>query len=133
MGKDGVLMERVSRYLIISKGNKSNKILHSTKEDLLNSMVKSTQLKCQIDRIEIEHSSFKYKMKVVDTEAKPANKTFFILVLYLDSESDIEKFELLDNEIHNFIESYNDLEMFILEDAISQYYSKEAYELIHDS
>ena len=37
----------------------------------------------------------------------------------------------MDSELNNFIESYNNLEMFILEDALSQYYSKEAYELIH--
>ena len=60
------------------------------------------------------------------------NQNLFLLTRKnLDNESDIKQFEFLDSEIRNFIESYSDLEMFILEDAISQYYSKEAYELIH--
>lgn len=70
-------------------------------------------------------------MKSIKFENQTRDKRFFILVFHLDNESDIKQFEFLDSEIRNFIESYSDLEMFILEDAISQYYSKEAYELIH--
>ncbi|EQC76517.1 hypothetical protein [Streptococcus sp. HSISS3] len=68
---------------------------------------------------------------MMNTDSQEDNKKFFVLIFYLEKESDIEQFEFMDSELNNFIESYNNLEMFILEDALSQYYSKEAYELIH--
>ena len=58
-------------------------------------------------------------------------KQFFVLILHLEDENDISQLELVDKEINNFVESYNDLRMLILEDVLSQYYSKKAYELIH--
>ena len=124
-------MTRVSRYLIISEKNKSNKILHAESEELISSINKSTELDCESEFISAGSKKFKYNLKSIKFENQTRDKRFFILVFHLDDESDIEQFEFLDSEIRNFIESYSDLEMFILEDAISQYYSKEAYELIH--
>ena len=124
-------MTRVSRYLIISEKNKSNKILHAEPEELISSINKSTELDCESEFISAESKKFKYNLKSIKFENQTRDKRFFILVFHLDDESNIEQFEFLDSEIRNFIESYSDLEIFILEDAISQYYSKEAYELIH--
>lgn len=124
-------MTRVSRYLIISEKNKSNKILHAEPEELISSINKSTELDCESEFISAESKKFKYKLKSIKFENQTRDKRFFILVFHLDDESNIEQFEFLDSEILNFIESYSDLKIFILEDAISQYYSKEAYELIH--
>ena len=124
-------MTRVSRYLIISEKNKSNKILHAESEEIICSINKSTELDCESEFISVDSKKFKYNLKSIKFENQTRDKRFFILVLHLDNESDIKQFEFLDSEIRNFIESYSDLEMFILEDAISQYYSKEAYELIH--
>lgn len=124
-------MTRVSRYLIISEKNKSNKILHAEPEELISSINKSTELDCESEFISAESKKFKYNLKSIKFENQTRDKSFFILVFHLDDESNIEQFEFLDSEIRNFIESYSDLEIFILEDAISQYYSKEAYELIH--
>ena len=124
-------MTRVSRYLIISEKNKSNKILHAEPEELISSINKSTELDCESEFISAESKKFKYNLKSINFENQTRDKRFFILVFHLDDESNIEQFEFLDSEIRNFIESYSDLEIFILEDAISQYYSKEAYELIH--
>ncbi|WP_303951065.1 hypothetical protein [Streptococcus vestibularis] len=124
-------MTRVSRYLIISEKNKSNKILHAEPEELISSINKSTELDCGSEFISAESKKFKYNLKSIKFENQTRDKSFFILVFHLDDESNIEQFEFLDSEISNFIESYSDLKIFILEDAISQYYSKEAYELIH--
>ena len=124
-------MTRVSRYLIISEKNKSNKILHAESEEIICSINKSTELDCESEFISVDSKKFKYNLKSIKFENQTRDKRFFILVFHLDNESDIKQFEFLDSEIRNFIESYSDLEMFILEDAISQYYSKEAYELIH--
>lgn len=124
-------MTRVSRYLIISEKNKSNKILHAEPEELISSINKSTELDCESEFISAESKKFKYNLKSIKFENQTRDKRFFILVFHLDDESNIKQFEFLDSEIRNFIESYSDLEIFILEDAISQYYSKEAYELIH--
>lgn len=124
-------MKKFSRYLIISKANKSNQILHSNIQELLNSLNKSTNLKCKGTSIQLESTSFECHFKEVTTEVHKKTRKFFILVLELKDEKDIEIFELVDDEISNFIDTYSDLEKFVLEDAISQFYSKQAYELIH--
>lgn len=124
-------MKKFSRYLIISKANKSNQILHFNIPELLNSLNKSTNLKCKGTSIQLKNVSFECRFKEVTTEVHKETRKFFILVLELKDEKDIEIFELVDDEISNFIDTYSDLEKFVLEDAISQFYSKQAYELIH--
>lgn len=125
------MMERMSRYLIISNENKSKKNLHDNIRRLKKSISDTTELVCEEKSIKIKTKSFSYKLKMMDTEIQEENKKFFILVVNLSDEDNIDEFELLDAELHSFIDSFTDLEMFILEDAISQYYSKKAYELIH--
>ncbi|HEM6577648.1 hypothetical protein ACTGJ2_00315 [Streptococcus suis] len=124
-------MKKFSRYLIISKANKSNQILHSNIQELLNSLNKSTNLKCKGTSIQMKNVSFECHFKEVTTEVQKETRKFFILVLELKDEKDIEIFESVDDEIANFIDTYSDLEKIVLEDAISQFYSKQAYELIH--
>lgn len=124
-------MDRTSRYLIISKENKSKKNIHSDIHKLLQSINDTTGLSCDKNLVSVQGRSFRYELKMMNTDSQEDNKKFFVLIFYLEKESDIEQFEFMDSELNNFIESYNNLEMFILEDALSQYYSKEAYELIH--
>ena len=54
---------------------------------------------------------------MMNTDSQEDNKKFFVLIFYLEKESDIEQFEFMDSELNNFIESYNNLEMFILEEC----------------
>lgn len=124
-------MKSVSRYLIISEKNKSDKILHRDKKELIGSIKQSTKLEIDNNYIHIEAEKLKYELKTIQIEQDNPNKSNFILIVDFDDKKKISQFEFLDNEIHNFVDSYSDLSVSILEDAISQYYSKEAYELIH--
>lgn len=83
-------MTRVSRYLIISEKNKSNKILHAEPEELISSINKSTELDCESEFISAESKKFKYKLKSIKFENQTRDKRFFILVFHLDDESNIE-------------------------------------------
>ena len=61
-------MTRVSRYLIISEKNKSNKILHAEPEELISSINKSTELDCGSEFISAESKKFKYNLKSIKFE-----------------------------------------------------------------
>lgn len=124
-------MDRISKYLIIAEPNSSNRVLHNSKKELLESLENATKLSFKSDSTCINEKYFKYELKLIEKRETKDLKQFFVLVLHLEDENDISQLELVDKEINNFVESYNDLRMLILEDVLSQYYSKKAYELIH--
>ena len=130
-------MDIISKYLLIERPNSSKKLLYSSENELVKSLQKMTTLIFQEDSIVIDDGKrVKYGLKHIQKESGKSDDSenssrFYVLTLTFDSDDDIEQFELIDKEINNFIESFNNMSMLILEDVISQYYSKKAYELIH--
>jgi caulimovirus viroplasmin len=131
-------MDIISKYLIIERPNSSKKLLYSSENELIKSLQKMTTLIFQEDSIVIDDGKrVKYGLKHIQKESGKSDddsenlSRFYVLTLTFDSDDDIEQFELIDKEMNNFIESFNNMSMLILEDVISQYYSKKAYELIH--
>ena len=105
--------------------------MHNSKKEVLESLENATKLSFKSDSTCINEKYFKYELKLIEKRETKDLKQFFVLILHLEDENDISQLELVDKEINNFVESYNDLRMLILEDVLSQYYSKKAYELIH--
>ena len=129
-------MDRISKYLIIERPNSSNKLLYSSENELVKSMEKMTTLIFEKDSIVIGEKKVKYRLKHIQKESSKGDNSenlnrFYVLIITFESDDDLERLELIDKEINNFIESFNNMSMLILEDVLSQYYSKKAYELIH--
>lgn len=130
------MMDRISKYLIIERPNSSNKLLYSSENELVKSMEKMTTLIFEKDSIVVDGKKVKYRLKNIQKESSKGDNSenlnrFYVLIITFESDDDLERFELIDKEINNFIESFNNMSMLILEDVLSQYYSKKAYELIH--
>ena len=130
-------MDLISKYLLIERPNSSKKLLYSSENELVKSLQKMTTLIFQEDSIVIDDGKrVKYGLKHIQKESGKSDDSenssrFYVLTLTFETYDDIEQFELIDKEINNFIESFNNMSMLILEDVLSQYYSKKAYELIH--
>ena len=77
-------MDRTSRYLIISKENKSKKNIHSDIHKLLQSINDTTGLSCDKNLVSVQGRSFRYELKMMNTDSQEDNKKFFVLIFYLE-------------------------------------------------
>ena len=71
-------MDRISKYLIIAEPNSSNRVLHNSKKELLESLENATKLSFKSDSTCINEKYFKYELKLIEKRNKRFKAIFCI-------------------------------------------------------